>query len=152
MAYMFKKHDPQLVLPILTLAETRSSVQIEDVLFQPIPLWHGSMLNYGWRFGKTAYLTDTNNIPQSSYELLQGVEIVIIDGLSPNFHSTHFSFDDAMEAIAKIQPKRAFLTHFDHVCTHIQILDYIHHHQIKSKLLSNIDIQPAYDRLIIDLP
>ncbi len=90
----------------------------------------------GYLFEKVAYLSDCNRIPKTSLKLLHGLEFLIIDCLRKNKHPSHFNYDDALEMIKILKPKRAILTnlHTD--------LDY---NYLKKKLPSNII--PAYDGL-----
>ena len=81
----------------------------------PIPLRHGKGMSTGYRFGNFAYLTDTNGIPEESFELLQGVELVVLDAMSQWKPPTHFSISQAMKAVARIKPKRVWFVHLD--CT-----------------------------------
>lgn len=77
----------------------------------PIPLKHGPTDVLGFRFGKLAYCTDVNEIPAPSWELLQGVEILIIDALRMEPHPTHFSFYEALDIIQRLGPRKAYMTH-----------------------------------------
>ena len=79
----------------------------------PIPLRHGNAMSTGYRFGNFAYLTDTNGIPEESFELLKGVELVVLDAMSVRKPPTHFSISKAMEAVARIKPKRVWFVHMD---------------------------------------
>lgn len=82
---------------------------------QPLRLLHGP--NYevlGFRFGNIAYCTDTNFIPEETFQKLAGVEVLILDALRTQPHPTHFNLAGALEAIARIAPQRALLTHISH--------------------------------------
>ena len=69
-------------------------------------MFHGSLEVTGWLINnKIAYLTDCNSIPDSSAELVNNVEHLVIDGLRVREHSTHFSFDQALEFANKISAK-----------------------------------------------
>ncbi|MEZ6075277.1 MAG: MBL fold metallo-hydrolase [Pirellulaceae bacterium] len=84
-------------------------------LVHPVRLLHGP--NYqvlGFRIGNIAYCTDTNFIPEESYHVLAGVEILILDALRREPHATHFHLDGALEAIARMRRARALLTHISH--------------------------------------
>ena len=52
--------------------ETRSidgsPFDLFGLVFQPIPILHGSQTIYGFRFGPAAYLTDHSDIPEASLE------------------------------------------------------------------------------------
>ena len=84
----------------------------------PVPLLHGRMPILGFRFGDFAYLTDCSAIPDASWPLVAGVETLVIDALRDKKHSTHFTVAEALDAIARIAPRRAYLTHMSHDLGH----------------------------------
>jgi len=84
----------------------------------PVPLWHGRMPILGFRFGSFAYLTDCNRIPDESWPLVAGVDTLVIDALRDEPHTTHFTVAEALEAIERIAPRRALLTHMTHDLGH----------------------------------
>jgi phosphoribosyl 1,2-cyclic phosphate phosphodiesterase len=71
---------------------------------------------------------------------LAGLNLWIVDALRYRPHPTHFSLDDALRWIERIDPQRAVLTnmHAD--------LDYA---ALKAKLPSHIE--PAYDGMRIEI-
>lgn len=82
---------------------------------QPLRLMHGPRYQVlGFRIGNIGYCTDTNAIPEASYELLDGCEIFVVDALRREPHPTHFHLDAALEAIDRVQPSKAYLTHVCH--------------------------------------
>lgn len=89
----------------------RPACRILDHDVVPIPLQHGRYSVLGFRFGNLAYCTDVNAVPESSWPLLEGVEILILDALRHDRHPTHFSLDEALETVARIAPRRAYFTH-----------------------------------------
>ena len=97
---------------------------------------HGDINATGYLFDKIAYISDCNQIPKKSLKYLFGLNYLIIDCLRRNKHPSHFNYDDAMNLIDKVKPKKTILTnlHTD--------LDYSY---LKKKLPSNII--PAYDGL-----
>lgn len=108
---------------------------------RPLRLMHGP--NYqvlGFRIGNIAYCTDTNFIPEESFEVLAGVEFLILDTLRHTPHPTHFHLDAALEVIARIAPRRALLTHISHD------LEY---DQTNSLLPAGVEL--AYDGLRLPL-
>ncbi len=84
----------------------------------PIPVFHGKLPIYGFRFRDTAYVTDVSEIPASSFPLLEGLETLIIDGLRPEPHPTHFSLAQSLAAVEQFKPRRAFFTHIAHELGH----------------------------------
>ena len=81
----------------------------------PIRLKHGPRFEVlGFRFGNVAYCTDTNEIPEESWPLLQGLDVLVLDGLRHRPHATHFGLAQAVEAARRLQPRRTLFTHVSH--------------------------------------
>lgn len=85
----------------------------------PIPVAHGAVTTYGYRIGAVGYVPDVKRMPASSLDLLQGVEVLIIDGLSFNpRHPTHLSVGEAVEISDRLAPGQTYLTHVMHRLDH----------------------------------
>jgi len=90
----------------------------------------------GYLFDKVAYISDCNGISNKIIKKLRGINYLIIDCLRKEKHPSHFNYDDAINLIKKVNPKKSILTNL-----HID-LDYF---KLKKKLPKNI--VPAYDGL-----
>jgi phosphoribosyl 1,2-cyclic phosphate phosphodiesterase len=88
--------------------------EIEGVQIAPIRGSHSRFEVTGFRFGRLAYLTDFKSISDEESAKLEGVEVLVVNALRFEPHDSHFSVDDALELIAKVAPKRAYLTHMSH--------------------------------------
>jgi phosphoribosyl 1,2-cyclic phosphate phosphodiesterase len=88
--------------------------------FRPIPLKHGTLDVYGYRFGAAAYLTDHSAIPEASMEALRGLDVLFLDALRHRPHPTHTTVARALDYVAELKPRRAFLTHICHELGHEQ--------------------------------
>ena len=106
----------------------------------PVPLLHGTRPILGFRFGAFAYLTDCSRIPDESWPLLQGVEILVLDALRTRPHPTHFSVEEALEVTARIAPRRAYFTHMCHDLPHGATC---------ARLPAGVEL--AYDGLVVTL-
>jgi phosphoribosyl 1,2-cyclic phosphate phosphodiesterase len=84
----------------------------------PIRLNHGRFRVLGFRIGGLAYCTDVSQIPDESWTALEGLDVLILDALRPEPHPTHFCLDEALAAIDRLRPRRAFLTHLSHGYDH----------------------------------
>lgn len=105
--------------PQLDLVEIGGAFEHEGVEIIPIPVAHGDWTILGFRVGKFAYITDTNGIPPASMKLLEGVEILALDGLRPAPpHPTHFTIDEAIAAARAIGPRETWLIHLTHDVDH----------------------------------
>jgi phosphoribosyl 1,2-cyclic phosphate phosphodiesterase len=84
----------------------------------PVPLIHGNLSILGFRIGGFAYLTDCSKIPEASFPLLDGLDTLILDGLRPKPHPTHFSIAEAVVQAERIAPRITYLTHMNHDVLH----------------------------------
>ena len=87
-------------------------VTIGDETSIPSPLLHGPWPVLGFRFGRFAYCTDCNHIPEASLALLQGLAVLTPDALRRTPHPARFSLE---EAIAMADRLGARQTHFTHM-------------------------------------
>jgi phosphoribosyl 1,2-cyclic phosphate phosphodiesterase len=76
----------------------------------PFDLDHGDINALGFRIGALAYTPDVRDIPKSSLQFLEGLNVWIIDALRYARHPSHFSLDEALHWIERLKPKRAILT------------------------------------------
>ena len=109
----------------------------------PLPVQHGSVETIGFRFDQNgqpsiAYIPDAKSIPQSTLDMLGGLDHFIIDALRPCPHPTHLSLAEAVDIAQSIAPKQTWLTHISHET------DYLLE---ESKLPSNIRF--AHDTLTL---
>lgn len=85
----------------------------------PIRLQHGPRFwVLGFRFGQVAYCTDVSAIPDESWPLLEGLDVLVLDALRPRPHITHLSLDEAVEIARRLQPRRTYFTHISHELDH----------------------------------
>ncbi len=97
----------------------------------PIRLMHGNLPIVGLRIDWTdpndkqthslAYCTDVSSIPESSYPLLEKLDVLVIDALRYRPHPTHLTIDQALTEIAKIKPGRSYFTHIAHDILHADL-------------------------------
>jgi phosphoribosyl 1,2-cyclic phosphate phosphodiesterase len=84
----------------------------------PVPLMHGKQPIYGFRIGQAAYLTDHSEIPEESFELLRGLDVLFLDALRHRPHPTHSTVERSTGYVEKLAPRRAFFTHICHDLPH----------------------------------
>ena len=115
--------------------------RVKDVRVVPVPVWHGDAPILGFRFGSFAYLTDCNRLDEAAWALVEGVETLVIDALRDKPHTTHFTVAEALEVIARIKPRRAYMTHMSHDLGHAAT---------SARLPAGVEL--AYDGLVLDVP
>jgi phosphoribosyl 1,2-cyclic phosphate phosphodiesterase len=84
----------------------------------PLRLQHGPYDVLGFRFGNVAYCTDTSGIPEATWPLLEGLDVLVLDCLRHTRHPTHFSLSEALAAAARAGARRTLLTHLSHELPH----------------------------------
>ena len=114
-AYAFSDN-PYPGVPRLELKpiEVGVPLQIGTMEFLPIPVMHGKLPIVGYRCGEVAYLTDVKTLPSEAYEMLQGVERLVISALHYNVHHSHLNLEEALHEIGKIGATKTVITHMSH--------------------------------------
>jgi phosphoribosyl 1,2-cyclic phosphate phosphodiesterase len=110
-------------LPTLELLPIDGPFRIGDEDIVPVPILHGERRILGMRVGALAYLTDCSGIPDSSWELLGGLDVAVIGALRERPHPTHFSLAQALDAARRIGARRTYFTHMCHDLPHAATCD-----------------------------
>jgi phosphoribosyl 1,2-cyclic phosphate phosphodiesterase len=105
-------------IPQLTLTTVDGPFTVGTVRVQPVPLMHGSRSILGYRFGNCAYLTDCSFIPDESWPLLRGLDVLVLDALRHRPHPTHFTVAQALAVAARLEPRHTYFTHICHDLAH----------------------------------
>lgn len=106
----------------------------------PVPIFHGQRQILGLRIGPFAYLTDCSRIPDESWPLLDGLELLVLDALRDKPHPTHFSLSEAIDVTRRIAPRRACFTHMCHNLRHADTC---------ARLPAGMEL--AYDGLVVEV-
>lgn len=108
----------------------------------PLPVMHMRLPIVGFRVGNIAYVTDCKLMPDSTIELIRGIDTLVINALRHTPHPSHMNLTEAVELIRRIGPRQAYLTHMAHS---IGLHDPIDH-----TLPAGIHL--AYDSMVIEAP
>lgn len=111
-----------------------------DLRMTPLPVLHGELPVLGFRFGRSAYITDFSTIPDSTLELLGNLDVLVLDALRHQPHPTHSTIEHSLELVDKLKPERAFFTHIAHELSH---------EATNATLPRNVQL--AYDGLKLDI-
>jgi phosphoribosyl 1,2-cyclic phosphate phosphodiesterase len=85
-----------------------------------VPLLHGRLPILGFRLGRFAYLTDASRIPDGSWELLQGLDVLVINALRHRPHPTHFTLMEAVAVAERLGVPQVWFTHVCHDLPHAE--------------------------------
>ncbi|PZU08802.1 MBL fold metallo-hydrolase [Sphingomonas sp.] len=113
---------------------------IGDIRIRSVEMPHGEIVSLGLRFdldGKSiGYATDFHAVTPEMDALFSGLDIWIVDALRRKPHPTHPHLAMILDAIDRLKPGRAILTHMD------QSMDY-------ATLAADLPpgIEPGYDGL-----
>jgi phosphoribosyl 1,2-cyclic phosphate phosphodiesterase len=136
--YTFSPHATYVNRARVELEPLLARTLVQGVEFVRIPLLHGKMKIVGFRFGNVAYLTDVSAIPEPSFELLQGLEHLILSALRHKPHPSHATVEQALGWAQRIGARQTWLTHIGHDLGHEE-----------TNRVLPVSVQMAYDGLTI---
>ncbi len=88
--------------------------QIGNIELEALELQHANLAVHGFRFGKLAYLTDVNYIPDSEWDKLEGLEVFILNALRHEAHHSHFTLSEALAIADRLEVPQFYATHISH--------------------------------------
>ncbi len=105
--------------------EPALSVMMFGAKWTPLRLMHGRLPVVGFRVdhaGRSlAYCTDVSAIPEETWPLLEGLDVLVIDALRYRPHPTHFTIDQSLEVVDRVKPGRTYFTHIAHDISHAKV-------------------------------
>jgi phosphoribosyl 1,2-cyclic phosphate phosphodiesterase len=143
-AYVFDGRPTFSTIPSVTLHEVDGPFELMGVQFVPVPLLHGDLQVLGFRFGRAAYLTDFGSLPDSSFALLEDLDVLILDALRDVPHPMHLTVEQALALIERVKPRQAWFTHIAHDLSHAETNE-----RLCKMGLANVGL--AYDGLQFDV-
>ncbi|MDF1686146.1 MAG: MBL fold metallo-hydrolase, partial [Parvibaculaceae bacterium] len=142
--YCFKTPEGSTYMPILNEHRLTAfePVTIEGeggpITALPFDQDHGEIRSLGFRIGPVAYSADVVDVPDESFDKLQGLECWIVDALRYKPHPTHAHVDRAVEWLKRVNVPHGVLTNL-----HVD-LDY---RKLSSELPDGFE--PAYDNMVL---
>lgn len=143
-AYAFDSAPAASTVPQVTLHTIDGPFDPFGAELVPVPAVHGAMNVFGFRVGRAAYLTDFSRLPDSSKELLQGLDDLVLDALRDTPHPMHQTVDQALELVGEIEPRRAWFTHIAHELPHEET-----NARLRNQGFPNVQL--AYDGLTFEV-
>ncbi len=136
--------------PRITLHEVERSFEMFGLKITSFYVIHGKLPVLSYRFDRpetnstpavsAAYVTDVNYIPPESMAQLHNLDLLILDAVRYEPHSTHYGLYEAVSIIEELKPKQALLTHLSH---------QFEHDTVNAELPPHIQL--AYDGQVIRL-
>ncbi len=100
---------------------------------------HGFSTSLGFRIGGLGYCTDLIQLPDTAFDILTGVDTLVVGVFRDDPHETHAHTALALKWVSRIRPRQAFLTHLSVA---------MDHDATEAKLPRGVRV--AYDGLIIE--
>ena len=140
--YVFQKN-PYPGAPQITMnaIDPLQPFEVNGLQILPIRVLHGKLPVLGFRINDFAYITDASFIPGESLEALRGVQHIIVNALRREKHYSHFNLEEALDFIAEVKPKHAYLTHISHLMGTT--------HDLERELPAGVNV--GYDNLSIEV-
>ena len=114
--------------------------EIKTTEIIPVRGMHYKLPVLGYRFGKIAYCTDMNYIPEEEFGKLHDLDHFVINCVKHGKHISHYSLEEAIEVAQRVGAKHTWLTHLSH-----QLPAY---EELAAQLPDGI--LPAYDGLVLE--
>lgn len=112
------------------------------VTVTPLTVYHGELAVTAYKFGERfVYATDVSHIPDETRPYLTGLDRLILGTVRYDPHPTHLGLYQALDEIAALQPRQAYLTHLSHL---------FDHEKLSGELPANV--APGYDGLRFTIP
>lgn len=90
------------------------SFPINDVVVTPLQVMHGRLPILGYRIGQLGFITDMLTAPDETLQALQGVDVLVINGLRFIPHGSHQTIDDALAVARRVGARKTYLIHMSH--------------------------------------
>ncbi len=114
--YCFAK-DPYPGVPTfdLRIIDRNTPFEHNGIEITPLPVMHYKLPIVGYRIGRSlAYITDCKTMPDSTLDLIRGVDTLVINALRHTEHMSHLSLPEAIKIVEQAQPRIAYFTHISH--------------------------------------
>jgi phosphoribosyl 1,2-cyclic phosphate phosphodiesterase len=129
-------------IPRIEITElTNEPFEINGERITPINVMHFKLPVFGFRIQDFTYITDANYISDEEIEKIKGSKILVLNALQKEPHVSHFTVDQAIEIVKKINPEKAYFIHMGHRLGK--------HADVEKELPQNIHF--AYDGLVVEL-
>ena len=136
--FIFKGHRDYS--PFMTAYNVKDNFSIGETNVETFKHNHGSIDVQTYRINNFAYSTDIKNFYENDIDKLKNLDLWIVGLLRYDPHPAHAGFDQILEYIKYLKPKKTLFTHMT------ALLDQ---NQLLSKCPQNVE--PAYDGMEINI-
>lgn len=87
---------------------------IGDIPVTALSVMHGQLPILGYRLGDMAFITDMKTMPEEELPLLEGIKLLVINGLRFKEHNTHQTIQEAIAFSHRIGTPETYIIHLCH--------------------------------------
>ena len=127
-------------IPFMEMKDVTNDFNINDIKIKTFKHNHGSIDVQTYRIGNFAYSTDLKEFYDNDIEKLKNLDLWIVGLLRNDNHPSHAGYDQIMEYIDYIKPKKTIFTHMT------ALLD---HEELNSRLPEHVSV--GYDGMEISI-
>lgn len=113
-AYIFSDEKYPGIPQIKVMEFANDHFPIGDMEIIPINVKHYRMDVKAFRINDFAYVTDANLIDDNERKKLQNLDVLVLNALRREPHISHFTFEEAIQVVKELAPKKAYFTHISH--------------------------------------
>ncbi len=136
-AYIFSEEKYPGVPEVEIFSFENEPFSVGNILLEPINVMHYKLPVKGFKINRFAYITDANFIQEEEKKKLYGLDVLVINALRREPHISHFTFNEAIDLVKELKPKKAYFTHIAHQLGL--------HEEVSKELPPNIEL--AFDGL-----
>ncbi len=111
-----------LYRPLINFVAVQHPFEALGAHLTPLPVVHGAVETYGLRIDfaghSLAYLPDVHEIPEATFPLLEGLDLLVLNLLRKRPHPTHLTLERARAYATRIHARETRFTHLSHDLTH----------------------------------
>ena len=113
-AYIFSEEKYPGIPEIDLINFDNEPFYVGDILLTPVNVMHYKLPVKGFRINDFAYVTDANFIPEEEKLKLKNLNVLVLNALRREPHVSHFTFEEAIDLVNELKPKKAYFTHISH--------------------------------------
>ena len=113
-AYIFSEEKYPGIPEIDLINFDNEPFYVGDILLSPVNVMHYKLPVKGFRINDFAYVTDANFIPEEEKLKLKNLNVLVLNALRREPHVSHFTFEEAIDLVNELKPKKAYFTHISH--------------------------------------
>ncbi|MCE3259514.1 MAG: fold metallo-hydrolase [Bacteroidetes bacterium] len=136
-AYIFSEEKYPGIPEVELITFENDPFYVNDILVEPISVLHYKLPVKGFKVNQFAYITDANFISEEEKNKLKDLDVLVLNTLRREPHISHFTFDEAVQLVKELKPKKAYFLHISHQLGL--------HNEVSKELPENIEL--AFDGL-----